>query len=378
MKKTNIHIYPTPYRFESRINKEIKSLLNMGLVTDVVVVAKWEFGLVENEKYSENIEIIRVKTFLDKYPPYFILKILSNIIFYFKVYFILKNQKPNYINCHSLLVLPICVILKFVSSAKLIYDPHELETEKIGLKGLSRLFLKFIEWVLIKFVDATIVVSDPIKDWYINQYGLKKIIVVRNMPLTVELGEQKSLLLKNKFKIPHEHILFIYQGLLASGRAINLLLKVFSSCNSNKHIVFMGYGDEEKNILSYVSRYNNIHFQPAVSYEHIVDYTSSADIGIHILEGDKGLSYRYSLPNKFGEYLMSGIPIMVSKHYEYMSKLIHENSIGWSIDSRYENMVSIVNEITFQDLAGLKESVESYKTQIGWEVDEKLYQVIYN
>ena len=139
----------------------------------------------------------------------------------------------------------------------------------------------------------------------------------------------------------------------------------------------MGYGDEENNILSYVSKCKNIHFQPAVNYEHIVEYTSSADIGIHILEEDKGLSYRYSLPNKFGEYLISGIPIMVSNHYEYMSKLIHENSIGWSIDSGFENLVSIVNDITFQDLNDLKKSVEIYKSQIGWEVDEKLYECIY-
>jgi glycosyltransferase involved in cell wall biosynthesis len=378
MKKVNLHIYPTTFKFESRIIKEVKSLLDMGLIANAIIVAKWENDLLVNEKYAENIEIIRVKSIVDKFQSKITFKVLYNLVFYFKVYLISRKIRIDYINCHSLLVLPIGVVLKFVSQAKLIYDPHELETEKIGMKRMSRIFLKFIECFFIRYADATIVVSDPIREWYVRQYGLKNIIVVRNMPMTVHLEERKSLLLKNKFKIPIDHILFIYQGLLVSGRGINLLLRVFSACHPNKHIVFMGYGAEERNILNHVSKFSNIHFQPAVDHDHIVEYTSSADVGVHILEEDKGLSYRHSLPNKFGEYLMSGIPIVVSNHYEYMSTLIYENALGWSIDSSFDNLLSFVNELKFVDLLKFKESVEFYKAGIGWEVDQKLYQNVYN
>lgn len=377
MKKINLHIYPSPYKFESRINKEVKSILKMGLASEVLILATWDNGLLEYEKQNDNITIIRIKTAFHRYRTRFIFKILSTLIFNFKVYLFIKKERLSYINCHSLLVLPICVILKYITGAKLIYDPHELETERIGLNTLSRNILKLIESMLIKFVDFTIVVSEPIKEWYVNQYFLNNIIVVRNMPYNIHLSNKKSLLLKQKFKIPHDHILFIYQGLLSSGRGIDLLLRVFSNCNLNKHIVFMGYGDQESKIQNYVSNYENIHFQTAVNNEDIIKYTSSADIGIHILEDYKGLSYKYSLPNKFGEYLISGIPIMVSKHYEYMSKLINENSIGWSIDSTYENMILIINDISFKDLTSLKNSIKLYSSQIGWEVDEQLYFGVY-
>ena len=376
MKIINLHIYLSNFTNESRIFKETTSISKLELADKIIMIGLMTDNLPEFQKLDEVREIHRVRLFISRFKKSKLTDVFKLIEFSLRVVLKYKKLKPTFVNLHSLAVLPLSFFFKNKGN-KVIYDPHELETERIGMKGLSRRFLKFTEVILIKFVDATIVVSDPIKDWYVNQYGLKRIIVVRNMHHAIKLGEQKSLLLKNKFEITHEQILFIYQGLLVRGRGINLLLKVFSSCNSNKHIVFMGYGDEENNILSYVSKCKNIHFQPAVNYEHIVEYTSSADIGIHILEEDKGLSYRYSLPNKFGEYLISGIPIMVSNHYEYMSKLIHENSIGWSIDSGFENLVSIVNDITFQDLNDLKKSVEIYKSQIGWEVDEKLYECIY-
>ena len=72
--------------------------------------------------------------------------------------------------------------------------------------------------------------------------------------------------------------------------------------------------------------YKNIYFHKAVSPDVLLDYTSSADFGISTIE-DSCLSYRYCLPNKMFEYLMAGIPVIVSNLYE-MKRLVESNMVG--------------------------------------------------
>ena len=43
------------------------------------------------------------------------------------------RQKPDLIHCHDVLVLPLGVIVKLITRAKLIYDAHELESDRNGL-----------------------------------------------------------------------------------------------------------------------------------------------------------------------------------------------------------------------------------------------------
>ena len=88
----------------------------------------------------------------------------------------------------------------------------------------------------------------------------------------------------------------------------------------------MGYGTLENLIQKISKEYKNIYFHKAVSPDVLLDYTSSADFGISTIE-DSCLSYRYCLPNKMFEYLMAGIPVIVSNLYE-MKRLVESNMVG--------------------------------------------------
>ena len=82
--------------------------------------------------------------------------------------FLLKKAykySPDVIHCHDISVLPFGVILKVLKGSKLIYDAHELESEKNGLTGKLSFLTRVVERLRL-FINSLIVVSPSIGKWY--------------------------------------------------------------------------------------------------------------------------------------------------------------------------------------------------------------------
>ena len=84
-------------------------------------------------------------------------------------------------------------------------------------------------------------------------------------------------------------------------------------------------------ILEAGEQNERIHYHESVSSKILNEYTCSANIGICLIE-DLCLSYKFCLPNKFFEYAMAGLPILVSDLPE-MRKLVEEYDCGVVCDS---------------------------------------------
>ena len=63
-----------------------------------------------------------------------------------------RFTKVDVVNCHSLNCLFIGVILKIIRGVKLIYDTHELETERNGLTGIKKVFSKKLKSIVLDIV----------------------------------------------------------------------------------------------------------------------------------------------------------------------------------------------------------------------------------
>lgn len=374
---TNLHIYPSPFMFETRIMKETNSLIKLKLVDEIIIASLWKNGLKEKETIDAKRKVNRFKLFARHFGRH--AKVFNYIEFLIRIFFIYRHKKLEYVNCHSLLVLPIGVLLKKFGRTKvLIYDPHELETERVGLQGKGQQLTKWLEKKLIRFADKTIVVCDPIADWYRKEYALEHVYVIKNMPNRYTLSGNKSTRLKEKFNIPPSHVLYIYQGVLTKERGVDTLLQVFGSAPKDKHIVFMGYGESESVIKEVAETAGNIHFQAAVRPAEIIDYTSSADIGIFFISGQVCLSYQYCLPNKFGEYLIAGLPILVSSSLSYLTGLLLDEKCGWSLDAN--SITELTDFVARTDMAQVSEkqkNVGRYTGSLGWEFEETGYAEIY-
>src|SRR3990170_5673710 len=156
MKQVNVHIYPSPFKNESRMLKITKTLADNNVFDKIYIIATRESGLPERESIDDVREVVRIHGRSLEVKQGNFRKIIKTLQWSWNICMFLRKKKANCINCHSLQVLPLCVFLKIVKSAKLIYDTHELETETASSNGIRKYISKIVEKILIKFVDETI------------------------------------------------------------------------------------------------------------------------------------------------------------------------------------------------------------------------------
>ena len=367
-------------KHESRILRETKSLSASGLFDKVYIAGIWESKLEEHVKLDSKREVWRVPLKTHNFSNGLIGKTIKYIEWQLRVFFKFKKENIAFINCHCLSVLPIGVLFKLLIKSKLIYDTHELETEVIGSLGVKGKIDKLIEKLSIPFVDNIFVVSDSIAKWYKNQYGLKEVHVIRNVPVRQDIRSENLTLLKAKFNISENELLFIYQGLLSEGRGIEILLNAFSKVDKKKHVVFMGFGVLTGMIKEYENNFSNIHLHPPVKPEEVIPYTTSADVGISLIE-NICLSYYYSLPNKVFEYILSGLAIIVSD-FPDMGKIVDEYGCGWKVGVYEKSVIDLINNISVEDVRKKKNNALINKKNFEWDKEEekllKVYQSMAN
>ncbi len=366
---SNLHISLTEFRNESRVLKEASSILNYKVADKIYVAALHSKDLPEDQIYEENIEVKRFKLSTRRLNKNLMVQILKYLEFIFRVIFFYRKKDIKIINIHSVALLPLGVLLKYLYDSKLIYDTHELETETNGSKGIRKRFSKILEKKLIKYAEVVFVVSENIADWYQQEYGILRPTVIMNVP---KLFEQKK---TNHFRttlgIKDESVIILYQGGLSKGRGIELLLSVFKK-REDAHvvIVFMGYGELEESIKIASIKNNNIFFHPAVAPKIVLEYTSSADIGISFIE-NTCLSYYYCMPNKLFEYAMVGLPVIVSNMKE-MREFVNKHNIGTIVKKEDSQSINeAIEKILTLDIEKLKQNSRKYAEENAWEIQEQ-------
>jgi glycosyltransferase involved in cell wall biosynthesis len=370
-KKFNLHIYPSPFQNESRILKETESLKEARIFRKIWITAIWESGLNEYENIDDIRRVWRIKLKYNIWKLGLASRIIQALEWQTRIFFRF-HKEVHVVNCHALSVLPLGYLFKIFSNAIIIYDTHELESETIGKKGLLRILSKIIEKSFIHTTDYVFTVNESISDWYRQEYSLKNITSIRNIPKQIQIHnvqQFESNILRQKYNLHNCETVFIYLGALYHGRGIEKILNVFSRVQDDKHVIFIGYGNLENLIKSYSSKYKNIHFHSAVSPNEILTYTQDADIGICLIE-NVCLSYYLSLPNKLFEYIMAGIP-SISSNFPEMDRILNDFQIGWTIEPEEESLYNFVQNISPDEISVKRSHTNSYRQTIGWQQEEK-------
>ena len=372
MSNLNIHIYPSPMTNESRIFKESRFLSKNYNFDKIILLGIWQEGLKKEEALENNIYIKRVSLFNVKKRS------IMYLYYYLYVFLFIIFKRPKMINIHTLEFLPLALIAK-IFRIKVIYDAHELETEKANFKGFRKNISKIIERIFIKFTHGVIVVGDAIADHYKKMYpSMERPFVVLNTPSYKEITKKD--LFRENFNIKKEQIIFLYQGALSQGRGIEIILDTFKNRkDKNSVIVFMGYGALQDEIINITKVYKNIFFQPAVPHNIILDYTSSADVGISgLVDLSSCLSYYYSLPNKIFEYLMAELPIIVPNAIE-MKNFVLEKQVGVVLnENNCEELNKAINYMIEIDRNKFHLNIINTKKTYNWEFQEKVLMKLYN
>ena len=357
---------------DSRVEKQAKSLTKAGF--NLTVFGLWKNGLeVNEEKDGYKIERIKLHTNLIHGN---IGRILKFIEFSLKVAEKIKNTEV--IHCHDYHPILSIIFSRFLyrNNSKIIYDAHELETEKNGLTRLSRIFVRVLEKWISERVDGFITVGYKIRSHYLKRFGFEHSEVILNCPTRWQKVSKD--LFREKFKISEKSFVALYQGGFMPGRAIEQLVQAFQ-VNDIKNIdfVFMGYPASTEAgrksfdmILKKDKELDNFHYQEAVGSDKLINFTSSADLGFCLIE-DLCLSYRFYLPNKFFEYAMAGLPILTSDLPE-MRKLVEEYDCGVICESMTpDGIVNGLKKLLTKDLVKLGKNARKMAEDYSWEVQEE-------
>lgn len=337
--KRILHLSHTDIRYDSRILKEMICVAKLPNVELFGIGVEMDEGnKIPSEAQSLNIRSInlaaRKLTFL--WP--FLRHLFTIIELAIRIAVIALRFRPEIIHCHDVVVLPPAVLLKVLLRAKLVYDAHELESNRNGLTPFLSKATLVTERMLWPHVDFLITVSSSIERWYFQHLGEKSSKIILNSPVIATATQQDCLpanYLRTKFSIPDPCKVFIYVGILGKGRGIELFLEIFSRIKK-AHLVFLGYGVLADLIEGQSKIHHNIHYHPAVNHNQVVSLVKSADVGLCLIE-NISLSDYYCLPNKLFEYIFAGVPVIASQ-FPDIAETVRQYTLGVCCDEQMESI----------------------------------------
>lgn len=357
-----LHLTHSDSRSDNRILKELGALADTGLYNITCIGISSNNGASQScHKLDAKIISLRLITNLPKWVSRPIRHFLMLTEFYIRLLREGIKVKPNIIHCHDTMVLPVGLIIKIITKAKLIYDAHELESNRNGQTKMLAKVTFFIEKKCWSKIDHFITVSNSIISWYEKEFGVKSNSLILNSPLIRKFNSVPNNYFHNLYSISTDKLVFVYLGILSSGRGIDYILDAFSQGTIESHIVFIGYGEMGSKIKEFSLKYSNIHLHDAVPHEEIVATVKNADVGLCLIE-NVSLSDFYCLPNKLFEYIFAGLPVLASNFPE-ISNLVKEHHLGNVCDVNFKSIHAEVSKMEKNH----PERIASNLSELGWE-----------
>lgn len=376
--RDNVHVYIGPVKFDSRMFKITRSLAAKGFAERVFIVGIWEKGLARHEALDARRQIRRFRLLIPRVSGNSLIQLLRLAEFSIRTLLFSVGKKVDLINCHMLVVLPVCLVLRRLLGAQLVYEPREIESEQEGIAGRRSQLLQRMERRLLPSVDMVVHVGMGCAQWYRETYALKSVEVLNNAPSAAEApAVASSRILRDRFQIPAGDLIFIFQGHLREERGMAMMLDVFSACpDKSRHLVVMGFGPCQAVVEERAGQHSNIHFLPAVPQARIIEHTAGADVGLCVLVGTS-TNTRLMNPNKLNEYFIAGIPVIVSDLPE-PARFVRERECGWVIAADESALAAIVARVSREDVARLRKRIEQIRGGFGWEQEEKTLVRVYD
>ncbi len=296
-----------------------------------------------------------------------------------RLFFYLLFRKCDIFHANDLDTLPANFMASLIRRKPLVYDSHELFTEVPELAGrpVIRKTWEIIEKLIFRRLRYIITVNSSIAREYEKKYR-KKIIVIRNLPFKYHPGNNLTSL---NFGLPEDQKLIILQGAgINKDRGAEEAVEAMQYID-NAVLVIAGKGDAVEGLKERVtnsSLASRVFFIPAMPYERLMKLTSLCDCGLSV-DKDSNLNYRYSLPNKLFDYIMAGIPVVVSDLPE-LRKIVEKYGLGLIIeDFSPKGIAEKINLIiSHRDTEGRRDCLRKAAEELNWDNEKKILISLYN
>jgi glycosyltransferase involved in cell wall biosynthesis len=341
------------FQNDARVLKEAETLQQAGY--QVIVHALHTPGITkEQETLSSGIKVVRVSrspfwkwrktsSSVDSTPSgpigkmslkRRILRIIARLYTHAMLGIKMLQAKPDIIHAHDVNTLPTAYLASIFARVPIVYDAHEISTSREGYSSF-RALVYYIEKYLMPRVTASLTTTNMRAKFFARVYGIKRPLVLQNRPRFTELERTNKI--RTELQLEHDWPIVLYQGGLQQGRGLERVIDAATHIH-NAYFVLIGFGRLEavlKNKVAALQLQDRIYFIPKVSLQLLPYYSASADIGLQVLE-NTCLNHYSTDSNKLFEYIMAGLPIIVSRLPE-MSKIVQKYDLGLLIEADNTN-----------------------------------------
>lgn len=279
----------------------------------------------------------------------------------------LKKYNFDLILVESIELLPIAQ--ETFEPEKVVFDAREYFPAHFQDRLLWRLKRRrLLNWVCAQYLPSTgkvFTVSQGIANAYSDAYCID-VGVIHSLPKKVSL--KPSLVSGDKIKMVHH-------GIAAPSRKLERMIEIME--HVDERFVLDLYLVEKnrkyfQKLKGIVEKHDNVFLHPPVAFDEIAVTLNKYDIGICYFEPTT-FNLKHTLPNKFFEYIQSGLAIAMGPSVE-MLPLAEEYGFGIS-SSEFEpkSLALMLNELECEKLTKLKNASYMASSSFSHEVSEQRF-----
>ncbi len=214
--------------------------------------------------------------------------------------------------------------------AKVVYDSHELFTERSGIKPWRARLFRWYERRILSEVDLVIAASEPRARIMWKEYGAPRLplTIANAAKLSERVSEPAPAAVRARRAISAPHVI-LYQGGLMQGRGIEAVIDSLGLLPETYHLVLMGPGALRGAFAERVDAAGlseRVHLWPTVRPEEVVAWAAAADAGV-VTYLPTCRNNEYCAPNKLSEYAAAGLPIL-GADLPGLRSYLHEYNMG--------------------------------------------------
>jgi glycosyltransferase involved in cell wall biosynthesis len=307
----------------------------------------------------------------------FLLFPLRRVLVYLRFVRTALGTRADVYHAHDLNTLLMGWTASRLRRKPLIYDTHEVETDRADMK--FRWWAAFLERALIHKADRVICTNQTRADFTRQRYHIPPPAILRNLPAYIE--PQASRLMHERLGIPADAKIVLYQGGLQPERGLEQLMEAAPEIVGGV-IVFLGSGRSKPKLMARAAELGlegKVYFHEAVPVEELPSWTACAYVGLQILQ-NTCFNHYSSLSNKLLEYLMAGVPAIVSDLPE-MRKVIEASGAGLIVDAADPHEIARAVNMLLADRAlrdRMAENARRARAEHCWEREEHKLRDLYS
>ncbi len=228
----------------------------------------------------------------------------------------------------------------------LVFDSHEIYYEQESLPPRVQRRLKRQERRYVPQCRIFITVNEAIAEYFEKLHGVRPMVLLNAAdPPPPGFDANSRADLRARADLPADATVVIYQGWISGERNLETLVRAAEHLPAGAWLVMIGYGAYEEHLRSVVAGQpwsDKVRFLGRIEPQDILAVTAGADLGV-IPYQPIDLNHRLCSPNKFFEYIQTGVPVLAHE-LPFFQGMGRKYGVATTADlSRPQSMAAAIN-----------------------------------